>query len=63
MRSALNAAGLRTITPALRGFGQTRFATADAPRTGNSGIQAIDQIALMDALGIDAPPDEQAARA
>ena len=53
VKPALNRAGLRTITPLLRGFGQTRFASREAPRTGNSGIHAIDQIALMDALGIE----------
>ena len=50
---ALNAAGLRTIAPTLRGFGDTRFRDDAAPRTGNSGIHAMDQIALMDELGIE----------
>ena len=49
----LNAAGLRTITPSLRGFGDTRFRSMDTPRTGNSGRLAIDAIELMDALGIE----------
>jgi pimeloyl-ACP methyl ester carboxylesterase/sugar lactone lactonase YvrE len=49
---ALNAAGLRTIVPMLRGFGATRF-VGDAPRTGNAAILAMDMIALMDGLGID----------
>lgn len=49
----LNAAGLRTIVPTLRGFGGTRFIDASAPRTGNSGILAIDMIALLDALGVE----------
>ena len=48
----LNAAGLRTIVPSLRGFGATRFRDAAAPRTGNSGIHAHDMIDLLDALGI-----------
>ncbi len=48
----LNAAGLRTVTPALRGFGGTRFLDASTPRTGNSGVLAYDAIDLMDALGI-----------
>lgn len=48
----LNAAGWRTVTPSLRGFGSTRFRSADTPRTGNSGILAHDAIDLMDALGI-----------
>jgi pimeloyl-ACP methyl ester carboxylesterase len=49
----LNAAGLRTVTPSLRGFGDTRFRSGDTPRTGNSGRLAIDAIELMDALGIE----------
>ena len=49
----LNQARLRTIVPALRGFGDTRFLTAAAPRTGNSGILAMDVIALIDGLGIE----------
>ena len=49
---ALNAEGLRTIVPTLRGFGETRF-VGDAPRTGNSAVLAIDMIALMDGLGIE----------
>lgn len=48
----LHAAGLRTVTPSLRGFGLTRLPDG-APKTGNSAIHAIDQIALMDALCID----------
>jgi pimeloyl-ACP methyl ester carboxylesterase len=51
--SALNASGLRTVTPSLRGFGDTRFAHPSAPRTGNSAMLAIDAIALMDALGVE----------
>lgn len=49
----LNAAGFRTIVPTLRGFGETRFTSAGVPRTGNSGILAMDAIALMDGLGIE----------
>lgn len=49
----LNAAGLRTIVPMLRGFGDTRFADDAAPRTGNSAILAMDMIGLMDALGVE----------
>ncbi len=48
----LNAAGLRTITPSLRGFGATRFRSGGERRTGNSGVLALDAIELMDALGI-----------
>lgn len=48
----LNAAGLRTIVPSLRGFGATRFLSAGTPRTGNTGALAIDALLMMDALGI-----------
>lgn len=48
----LHAAGWRTIVPTLRGFGETRF-VSNATRTGNSGIHALDMIALMDGLGIE----------
>ncbi len=48
----LNAAGLRTIVPTLRGFGDTRI-KGEGARTGNSAVLALDMIALMDALGID----------
>ncbi|MGI4860021.1 MAG: alpha/beta fold hydrolase [Janthinobacterium lividum] len=48
----LNQAGLRTIIPTLRGFGETRLHEGQA-RTGNSAILAMDIIALMDGLGID----------
>ena len=50
---SLNAAGFRTIAPMLRGFGETRFRSAGARRTGNSGMLALDAIALMDALIIE----------
>ena len=48
----LRRAGFRTIVPTLRGFGGTRIHDG-VPRTGNSGIHALDQIALIDALGVD----------
>ena len=48
----LNDAGLRTIVPTLRGFGDTRL-HAGAARTGNSAILAMDMIALLDSLGVD----------
>lgn len=51
--SMLNAASLRTIVPTLRGFDETRFRGADVPRTANSGMLALDAIALMDGLGIE----------
>ena len=50
---SLRGAGFRTIVPMLRGFGETRFRTDTAPRTGNSAIHAMDMIALMDTLGIE----------
>ena len=50
---ALNAAGLRTVTPFLRGFGPTRFLAGDTLRSGNSGILAHDAVDLMDALHVD----------
>ena len=53
VRPGLVEAGLRAIVPMLRGFGGTRFLADAAPRTGNSGIHAMDAIALMDGLGID----------
>lgn len=54
----LNDAGLRTIVPTLRGFGETRFLSADAPRTGNTSMLAIDTMAMLDTLGIDAFCDD-----
>ena len=50
---ALTAAGLRVIVPTLRGFGATRFVSDAVSRTGNSGILAMDAIAMLDALGVD----------
>ena len=50
---AIGEAGFRVIVPTLRGFGETRFHDAQALRTGNSGILAMDMIALLDALGIE----------
>lgn len=49
---ALAASGHRVIVPSLRGFGATRFTSGQAPRTANSGILAMDAIALLDALGV-----------
>lgn len=49
---ALNDAGLRTITPFLRGFGGTRFLFEGSPRTANTAMLAMDAIAMLDALGI-----------
>ena len=48
----LAAAGYRVIVPYLRGYGTTRFLSADTPRNGQQSALASDVIALMDALGI-----------
>lgn len=48
----LISAGCRVITPYLRGYGPTRFLSADTPRSGQQGVLAHDLLALMDALGI-----------
>ena len=44
--------GCRVITPYLRGYGPTRFLSADTPRSGQQAVLAHDLIALMDALKI-----------
>jgi pimeloyl-ACP methyl ester carboxylesterase len=49
----LTAAGYRVIVPYLRGYGATRFLSADTPRNGQQAVVAVDVIALMDALKID----------
>jgi pimeloyl-ACP methyl ester carboxylesterase len=49
----LVAAGYRVIVPYLRGYGTTRFLSADTPRNGQQAVVAVDIIALMDALKID----------
>lgn len=49
----LTAQGYRVIVPYLRGYGTTRFLSADAPRNGQQSALAADMIALMDALGIE----------
>jgi pimeloyl-ACP methyl ester carboxylesterase len=48
----LAAAGFRVIVPYLRGYGATRFLSADTPRNGQQAAIAVDMIALMDALKI-----------
>ena len=48
----LASAGYRVIIPYLRGFGTTRFVSADTVRNGQQGAVALDAIALMDALNI-----------
>lgn len=49
----LTASGLRTVAPFLRGFGDTRFRSEMTPRTGDTGVLAMDAIGLMNAIGID----------
>jgi pimeloyl-ACP methyl ester carboxylesterase len=44
--------GYRVIVPHLRGFGSTRFISADTPRNGEPAALATDVVALMDALDI-----------
>lgn len=48
----LVAAGYRVIVPYLRGYGGTRFLSADTPRNAQQGAVATDVIAFMDALRI-----------
>src|SRR5712691_3131013 len=49
----LAAAGYRVIIPYLRGYGTTRFLSADTPRNGEPAVVAMDTIAFMDALKIE----------
>ena len=42
----------RVIVPYLRGYGPTRFLSADTPRSGEQAILGTDLLSLMDALGI-----------
>jgi pimeloyl-ACP methyl ester carboxylesterase len=48
----LVAAGYRVITPYLRGYGPTRFRSAETPRSGEQAVLAHDLLALLDALAI-----------
>jgi pimeloyl-ACP methyl ester carboxylesterase len=49
----LAAAGYHVIVPYLRGYGATRFRSADTLRNGQQAVVAVDAVALMDALKID----------
>ncbi|MBW8853834.1 MAG: alpha/beta fold hydrolase, partial [Bradyrhizobium sp.] len=49
----LAAAGYRVIIPWLRGYGSTRFLSADTLRNGEQAAVAVDIVALMDALKIE----------
>ena len=44
--------GARVIVPYVRGYGPTRFLSADTPRSGQQAALAADAIDLMDALHI-----------
>jgi pimeloyl-ACP methyl ester carboxylesterase len=48
----LAAAGCRAIVPYLRGYGPTRFLSADTPRSGQQAALGNDLKELMDALGV-----------
>jgi pimeloyl-ACP methyl ester carboxylesterase len=48
----LTAKGYRVIVPYLRGYGTTRFLSADTVRNAQQSVFAVDAIALMDALSI-----------
>src|SRR5215472_4184417 len=49
----LGSAGYRVIVPYVRGYGTTRFLSADTFRNGQPAAVALDMIALMDALKIE----------
>jgi pimeloyl-ACP methyl ester carboxylesterase len=49
---ALAARGYRVIIPFVRGYGATRFLSADAFRNGQPGAVARDTVDMMDALNI-----------
>jgi pimeloyl-ACP methyl ester carboxylesterase len=49
----LAAAGYRVLIPHLRGYGSTRFLSADTPRNGQQASFTADAVAFLDALGID----------
>lgn len=48
----LVSAGCRVVTPFLRGYGPTRFLSAETPRSGQQAALAHDLLALMDALAV-----------
>lgn len=48
----LAAAGYRVIVPYFRGYGTTRFLSAETPRNADQAAFALDIVALMDALHI-----------
>jgi pimeloyl-ACP methyl ester carboxylesterase len=48
----LAAQGWRVLVPWLRGYGPTRFLSADTPRSGQQAALGLDLLDFMDALGI-----------
>lgn len=46
-------AGVRVVAPYLRGYGATRYRSAETLRSGQQGALAHDLIDLLDVLGID----------
>lgn len=51
----LVAAGARVIIPYLRGYGPTRFRSAETPRSGEQAALGSDLLALIDALELKSP--------
>lgn len=49
----LATAGYRAIVPYLRGYGTTRFLSAETARNGQQSAVAVDLVAFMDALRIE----------
>jgi pimeloyl-ACP methyl ester carboxylesterase len=49
----LASAGYRVIVPYLRGYGTTRFRSAETIRNGQPSVLAVDVIALMDTLKVE----------
>ncbi len=49
----LAALGWRVLVPWLRGYGPTRFLSADTPRSGQQAALGLDLLDFMDALGIE----------
>ncbi|MGE0750080.1 MAG: alpha/beta fold hydrolase [Variibacter sp.] len=49
----LAAKGARLIVPYLRGYGPTRFLSAETPRSGEQAALGADLLALLDALAIE----------
>ena len=51
----LAAEGARVIVPYLRGFGPTRFLSAETPRSGQQAAVGFDVLRLTEALQLEAP--------